>query len=186
MASFAVDDHVTVVCLVNAHHHYVFSSMNIHFTRHFAAGAFTLCLFLTLSGCFSNNAEYGTQMSADKVSQIKKGVTTRAEVEALLGPPMMVSMMPDEKRMLMYSYTSTQTEAHATAATYIPFVGGVVGGGKAQLQMRTQTLQVMINAKDVVEDYEFSDNTNNTAGASSGFMGMNSTSTTTTAPTGSK
>ena len=125
-------------------------------------------------------------MNADKVSQIKKGVTTRAEVEALLGPPANVFMMPEGKRMMSYSYSSTKAEGHATAATYIPYVGMFAGGSKGEAQTRIQTLQIMLNAKGIVEDYDFADNTNNTALTTGGFMGMSNQSSTTTQPTGSK
>jgi outer membrane protein assembly factor BamE (lipoprotein component of BamABCDE complex) len=153
--------------------------MKANFNRHFAAGAFTLCFFFGLCGCASNTYESGTPMSADKISQIKKGVTTRAEVEALLGPPDFVSLVGDGKRVMSYHYSSTQTEAHATAATFIPYAGLFVGGAKGQSQTHTQTLQVILNAANVVQDYEFDDNTGNTAIKSGGGLFAPSTSSTT-------
>jgi outer membrane protein assembly factor BamE (lipoprotein component of BamABCDE complex) len=177
MACFAIDDHVTVVCVHRTHHHYVFFTMNSHFTRHFAAGALSLCLFLSLCGCASVDSASGTQLSSDKISQIKKGVTTRAEVEALLGPPMNVTMMPDGRRMMMYTYT--ETKGHANGMDMIPVVGLFAGGG-TQGQMRMQTLQVILGIHGVVEDYEFSDNTNNYATSGGGALGETHMSATNT------
>lgn len=106
------------------------------------------------SSCASTSG--GTQISSDKVSQIKKGVTTRAEVEGLLGPPAHVGLMSDGRRMMTYSFY--ETSAHATGATYIPIVGAFAGGAKGQ--QRVQTLQIILTKEGVVQDYEFSDNTN--------------------------
>jgi outer membrane protein assembly factor BamE (lipoprotein component of BamABCDE complex) len=161
--------------------------MNIHFNRHLAAGAFTLCLLLIPTGCTSQNFEYGTKLSADNVSKIKKGVTTRAEVEALLGPPDNVALVGDGKRVMSYRYTSTQTDVHATAATFIPYAGLFVGGAKGQSQTHTQMLQVILNGANVVQDYEFDDNTGNTAiNSSGGLFAPSTSSTTSTVATGNK
>ena len=138
-----------------------------------------LGLSISLFGCVSQDIESGTKISHDKVAQIKKGVTTRAEVEQLLGPPANVTIMPEGKRQLTYSYMSTKTDAHATAASFIPYVGLVAGGAKAENQTRTQSLQVLINADGVVEDYEFNDNTSTTQSNTSGGVIAPSTSTTT-------
>lgn len=155
--------------------------------KSFAQSVLALCLFAGFTGCSSVNAESGTLMSQDKIAQIKKGVTTRAEVEALLGPPANVAMMPEGKRVMSYSYTSTKGEGHATAASFIPYVGMFAGGTKTEGQMRIQNLQVMLNAQGIVDDYEFSDNTNSINSTTGGFMGISNQSTTTTSqPTGSK
>jgi len=153
----------------------------------YATRALALCFLAGLAGCSSINNESGVQMSQDKVALIKKGVSTRADVETLLGPPMHVAMMPDGKRILSYTYTSTKVEGHATAASYIPYVGLFAGGAKGEGQTRVQSLQVMLNAQGVVDDYEFSDNTRNTTTTSGGLFGLSSqSSTTTTQPTDSK
>lgn len=151
------------------------------------AAALAVGLSLVLSACSSVNSETGTQMSADKIAQIKKGVTTRAQVEALLGSPASVSMMPEGKRVMSYTYTSTQASGHATAASFIPVVGLFAGGTKVDGQMRIQTLQIMLNAQGIVDDYEFSDRTNNLANTSGGFLGMaNQSTASTTQPTAGK
>jgi outer membrane protein assembly factor BamE (lipoprotein component of BamABCDE complex) len=147
-----------------------------------------LFILFGLAGCATQqNFAYGTELSADKIAQIKKGVTTRAEVETLFGQPANVSIMGDGKRMMMYGYTSTESEGHADASAYIPVVGLWAGGGQAQVHTRTQSLQIILNAQDVVEDYEFSDNSTNTHSNVSGLAGgLSSSTTSSTNPTGNK
>jgi hypothetical protein len=89
--------------------------------------------------------------------------------------------------MMMYNYTSTQSEGHADAAGYIPVVGLWVAGGQAQVQTRTQSLQIILNPQNVVEDYEFNDNSTNTHTNQGGLAsGFSSSATSTTNPTESK
>lgn len=108
-----------------------------------------------IAGCASTS--YGTKMDQDKVSQIKKGVTTKAEVEALLGLPASISMIGDGRRMMSYTFTDTLVQQNA--ASYIPIAGLFLG--KAEGKTRTQNLQIIITKSGVVEDYEFSDSTRN-------------------------
>ena len=110
-----------------------------------------------VAGCASTSS--GIKIDQNKVSQIRKGVTTKAQVEALLGSPTMVSMMGGGRRMMLYNYT--EFSARPTAASFIPGFGGLIGGSS---ERRTQTLQIMINKSGVVEDYEFSDNKQATEG----------------------
>lgn len=106
-----------------------------------------------VAGCASSS--YGRKIDGNKVSLIKKGVTTKAEVEQLLGPPAHVGMIGDGRRSMSYSFH--ETNAHANAASYIPVVG--MFAGKAEGKTRSQNLQIMISKSGVVEDYEFSDTT---------------------------
>jgi outer membrane protein assembly factor BamE (lipoprotein component of BamABCDE complex) len=114
-----------------------------------------LIIISFVAGCMSH--QYGTKLDSSKVSQIKKGVTTRVEVEALLGTPTQVFMIGEGRRTMSYSYT--ETSVHANAASYIPVAGMFLGGATGESQ--TQTLQIMISKSGVVEDYEFSDNAQN-------------------------
>lgn len=126
--------------------------------------AFITVGFLTVlhSGCMSYDTEHGTQMTAEKIHQIKKGITTRAEVEALLGPPSSVTMLGNGRRVMSYLYTGTKGELHATPITYVPIVGLFAGGSKTSGVVHTQTLQVMLSDAGIVEDYEFSDTSSKT------------------------
>lgn len=123
-----------------------------------------LLLFITgfVAGCASTS--YGTKIDRDKVSQIKKGVTTKAEVELLLGPPVHTAMVGDGRRMMTYSFT----EASSTQG--IPVVGLFAGSSST----RTQSLQIVITKSGVVEDYEYSDNSQNTEG---GFLNSKTVAT---------
>ena len=164
MACFAIDDHVMVVCLFR---HVPplreSAAMNPSYLCLRALAVIAAGFLLTLcSGCMSYDTELGTQMTAEKVTQIKKGITTRAEVEALLGPPTSVTMLGNGKRVMSYHYTGTKGEMHATAMSYVPIVGLFAGGSKASGVVHTQTLQVMLSDAGVVEDYEFSDTSTNT------------------------
>lgn len=121
-----------------------------------------MVIAIFVAGCMSH--QYGTKIDSNKVSQIKKGVTTKAEVEALLGAPSHAGITGDGRRMMTYSYTESSSQA-----SFIPF-GGASG------KSRTQTLQIMISKSGVVEDYEFSDNAqDHETGGFLGIMNMKST-----------
>jgi outer membrane protein assembly factor BamE (lipoprotein component of BamABCDE complex) len=106
-----------------------------------------LALALCIAGCTSS----GTKLDQSRVSEIQKGVTTRAEVEAKLGPPDYVAMMPDGRRQLVYNHSETSL----SAGSFIPFANTFTSGGNT----RRQTLQILINKDNIVDDYEFSDKT---------------------------
>ena len=127
-----------------------------------------------LSGCATTYSN-GVKLDRSKVSQIQKGVTTRAEVEVLFGPPAYVSLMNDGRRMMSYNFTETTTGC--TPATFIPLVGAFTGGVRGQT--KTQALQIMLNREDIVEDYEFTDNISKTE-TKGGLLGprIHTTSTT--------
>lgn len=77
------------------------------------------CLLL-IGGC----ATTGTQVDQSQVKAFTPGITTRAEVEARLGPPTMTQTMPDGGMILTYSYAHAQVRA----ASFIPVVGLFAGG----------------------------------------------------------
>jgi hypothetical protein len=80
-------------------------------------------------------------------------------------------MMPGGGRMLSYNYT--ETKGNVTPVTWIPVVGTLVGGADAK--SRTQMLQVSLNKDEVVEDYQFNDNTTNSQ-MGGGLLNMGGTS----------
>lgn len=98
------------------------------------------------------NMSHGTQLDRTAVSRIRKGVTTRAEVEAMLGTPAYTSMIGDGRRLLCYSHTNTN--AAANLSTFIPLMPASATG-----QTQTQTLQVMVRKSGIVDDYEFNEGT---------------------------
>lgn len=105
-----------------------------------------------LAGCVSSS--FGTEINTSDVEKIQKGTTTREQIVQMFGQPMHTSMLGDGRRVLSYSYTATK--AKATGASFIPIVGPIVGGARGESRM--QTLQVILNADGVVEDYELNDN----------------------------
>jgi outer membrane protein assembly factor BamE (lipoprotein component of BamABCDE complex) len=117
------------------------------FTRRWFGALFSMLLTFALI-CFAGCATVGTKLDASAVNQIKKGVSTRQEVEARLGPPNSVMLSPDGKRNAFYMFT----ERSFDAATYIPMVTYFAGGSKT----RTQNLQIVYK-DDIVLDYEFND-----------------------------
>jgi len=119
----------------------------------------TAVLFTT--GCVApTTATSGNKLDGTRVAQIKKGVTTRSEVIALLGQPENVTMMGEGRRMMLYLYSEMAMSHNASNAAGNPF--SFIAPKADQRSGRTQMLQVILNKSDVVEDYEFSDQTTNT------------------------
>jgi hypothetical protein len=147
-------------------------------SRLLSVSAGLLVFALSLSGCMSSQTETGPSLSSSRVDQIQKGVTTRAEVEAWFGQPLQVAMLSGGKRMLFYSHSNSSSDDNNVskvsmlgmlAGAVIPgagaigmagSAGGFVGGRNESI--RSQSLSIRINADNIVEDYEFSDNTMNT------------------------
>lgn len=132
--------------------------------------AIAMCLAVAMSiGCsVPTSSHTGTQISQSAVSRIRKGVTTRKEIESLLGPPMGVTMMGEGRRMMMYSGTEVHTSTNLNMA--IPIIGAMIPG-RDENTSRIQSLQIVLNRNDVVEDFEFSDNTTEAGGTYSAFGG---------------
>lgn len=130
-------------------------------------------------GCASTS--HGTKIDTQNVSRIEKGVTTRAEVEQMFGPPMNVGLMGDGRRSMMYQYMETDTKVKGTS--FIPFAGPFMGGSKGTT--RTQQLQVILTKDEVVEDYVMNDGTSK-IDHSSGFGRHSMTSTPVATPASAK
>ena len=79
-----------------------------------------------LTGCVS----YGRKIDQAKVSEIKTGVTTRAQVIQLIGSP---DQITDANGTVMFMYMYVHSSA--TASTYIPIVGAFAGGANTQNEM---------------------------------------------------
>ena len=106
---------------------------------------------LLFTGCISSS--FGTKMSQGQVDQIKKGVSTKADVETILGQPVNTSMIGDGRRVMTYSYFAQS--ARAKGQSFIPYLGPFIGGATGEREQ--QTLQIYLDKNGVVEDYEFSD-----------------------------
>lgn len=100
-----------------------------------------LAACLLLAGC----ASYGTKIDMAQVANIKKGVTTRGEMERMFGAPMNVTLMPDGRTAAMWMYT----EASNSAQNFIPIVNIV----QTKMDMKSQGLQVIYAADGIVESF---------------------------------
>lgn len=76
---------------------------------------------LLLAGC----ATQGTHTDTSNLTQLKPGVSTIDDAEALLGKPQSVTRHPDGTTTLGYSFSSVQTDTKSM----IPIVGGFIGKG---------------------------------------------------------
>jgi hypothetical protein len=105
-----------------------------------------ILFFLTLQiGCTS----VGMMTDTSHVQTIQKGATTRTDVEAKLGLPNMVSVMGDGSKIFIYNYREYRTRS----GTLIPFFGFV----DFAFNTKDQTLQIMLDRKDIVVDYVYTD-----------------------------
>jgi hypothetical protein len=81
-------------------------------------------LCFALAGC----AATGVKVTDAHVAAFKPGEATEAQVTQSLGQPTMRMRMPDGTVMLVYSYA----EASVRPATFIPIIGGLVGGSDSR------------------------------------------------------
>jgi outer membrane protein assembly factor BamE (lipoprotein component of BamABCDE complex) len=97
---------------------------------------YAICISaLAFSGCAH---VHGKKVDSAAVTQIQKGVTTKAELIAKLGEPNSTTQRGDGGEMLMWRYTESQTNA----ATYVPIVGMFAGGRSTSATVLT----VMVGA----------------------------------------
>jgi len=107
---------------------------------------FAPLLICLIVGCVTSTS--GQRMDTAQVNAIRKGVTTRAEVERQFGPPIATAMMLDGRRVLSFGFSETKMKGES----FIPFHGGGA-------DLRRQSLQVIVGPDGVVQDYEFNDTT---------------------------
>lgn len=93
-----------------------------------------LAITIILSGC----ATYGKKIDVQAVQKIEKGVTTEAEVYALLGKPATSMITEDGKKSLIYMHIKSQ----AKASSFIPIVGAFTSGTDTQ----TDQVQIWIDS----------------------------------------
>jgi hypothetical protein len=85
---------------------------------------YSLALTVLLAGC----AASGTQVSERTALQFKENVTTEREIVAALGPPTGTTISGG---MRYLTYTGMQYQVKG--ATFIPIIGGLVGGVDYQM-----------------------------------------------------
>ena len=108
---------------------------------------------LLLAGCAATQTGQ-EPVSQAQVDSIQKGVTTRAQIDAMLGPPISISIVDNGDRLA--SYHTRQTTAPAVNVSVGPLLGPLIDSHES---VRRQTLQVRYSASGVVQDFEFLDTT---------------------------
>lgn len=109
--------------------------------RHLAV----LIVVVALSACMS----MGTKVEQEKLSKFVKGKTTYTEVVQELGKPNQSTINSDGTRMIMYMYSQSQ----AKAESFIPFVGGFLGGATSE----NTTVTLSFDKKNILTNYTASE-----------------------------
>lgn len=134
----------------------------------------TTALLCFITGCASATSSTGPAIDRTQVSEIKKGITTRAEILERFGSPITTQIMGDGRRELVF--VSTESQIRNDNRVWIPFAGPFMATNN-RYSTHSQQLQVIIGKNDVVEDYEFSDQTSQTKTRASAFGGSAQTET---------
>lgn len=110
------------------------------------------CTF-SLMGCAKGgggNQRLAGTSTSEITDRLVEGRTTKAEVREWLGEPNGISK--NKNGTESWRYNLTNNEARVKASSFIPYIGGIVGGSEHKSETRTLT----INFKNgVVTDYSF-------------------------------
>ena len=111
-----------------------------------------------LAGCAASTTGQ-EPMAGAQVDSIQKGATTRAQIDAMFGPPISIAIVDNGDRLASYHAHQTTTPP-VNGAAFIPLVGPFIAASQDNgTTVRRQTLQVRYSASGVVLDYEFLDTT---------------------------
>ncbi|MBK1858209.1 outer membrane protein assembly factor BamE domain-containing protein [Cerasicoccus arenae] len=105
---------------------------------------------LLLTGCASS----GTKMDSNQISNIEKGVTKQAELNAMLGNPMSVGFDADGNKTATWVYTRAESDGR----NFIP----IYGAFDSRMNLQQQMLIVIFNPDGTVKDFNYNDSTNTT------------------------
>jgi len=122
-----------------------------------------IVLALVAGGCASTS-----RISQSKIDDIRKGETTRRELEAMFGEPNMVSVDSEGNTWLSFtdfaintsgSTLGMQAASIGSAFVPVPYLSSIATFGSAAVghnsESRSTTLSVMLDADGVVKDYSF-------------------------------
>ncbi len=112
--------------------------------KRFTTGVFLGIVLLSSFGCMSS----GTKIDQNRVTEIKKGETTEADVIQMFGQPNRSFVNSDGTKMLMWNYHESRTKG----TTYIPYAGIFLGGSDSS----SQSLTVNIGPSGKVTNYSSS------------------------------
>ena len=97
-----------------------------------------------LTGCMSS----GVRVDEANLTSFEKGKTSYAEVIGRLGQPTTSTLLPDGRRMLMYTWV----QAQARPQNFIPLIGPFVGGADS----RSSNVIIWIAADGRLDTYSAS------------------------------
>ena len=103
------------------------------------------CSLAALTGCVSS----GTKIEMANIAQLKKGVSTRAEMDRLFGKPTSVTLLPDGRTMATWFYV----KASNNVQNFIPIVNVV----QTKIDSETQMLQASFSTDGVLENFTTND-----------------------------
>jgi hypothetical protein len=119
-------------------------------------------------GCSTTSTVGNQNLTEGNVGKIVKGVTTKAEVEQMLGPPDQMTLQADGRRMMTYQGSQTSVGwSSRFVQSALPFMAFVPMSDTST--MKQQTLQIMLNREEIVEDYEFENGGSETSQTASAF-----------------
>lgn len=117
--------------------------------------ATVLCVML--ASCVAT----GVRVTESDISTLQKGSTTYSEVIERFGKPNTTTIDSDGGRTVVYMYI----EAQARPETYIPIIGGLVGGADSRMNLLT----LRFDGRGILVDYSYSESESGTGtGFSSG------------------
>jgi hypothetical protein len=105
---------------------------------------------LTLSACVAT----GKKVTQERVAQFKIGQTTYQEVIAELGSPTDSMLHSDGRRSISYFYS----QAQASAASFIPYIGGLIGGSESE----STFVHMDFDQKGILANYSAKSGSNST------------------------
>jgi hypothetical protein len=97
-----------------------------------------------LAGCVTA----GVKVDEANLTKFEKGRTTYSEVLSRLGAPTTSTLLPDGRRMLMYTWV----DARARPENFIPLIGPFVGGADT----RATSVIIWISKEGVLDTYSAS------------------------------
>lgn len=108
----------------------------------------TVLPLITCAALLCGCASVGNNFDSRKITEIKKGETTEAELSKMFGVPAQRGVNSESGTTLTWLYT----EARVKGETFIPFAGAFVGGSA----MKTKTLVVQLDQQGKVASYNYS------------------------------
>lgn len=97
---------------------------------------------LSLAGCMSA----GTKFDVKQVDTLVVGKTTYQQAIQTFGDPASEQRSANGERLVTYSYTNYTMRPE----TFLPIVGGFIGGGDS----KSQTLILTFDKREVLKDYQ--------------------------------